>query len=237
MPEDPTTPIEGGVVKANKGMILRKSVEYIRYLQQLVNAQANRNRELEQALSAYRDDGSDGEMAGLGPSPGLRIGIGMNGIGHHGRGSGSSNGSAHMHTPTSNDSPQSNGHGHIANGHHDDMSGLMLHEEVGADGFGLGGMGFHMGFGKGFHGFELASMPEDAEMDDRPNTGITMNGTSPSTGSGEGDEDARAEEEEERGRRGRDGRVRDGGVKKFEEIDERNNDSRERRETIKAMET
>ncbi|KAH9059506.1 helix-loop-helix DNA-binding domain-containing protein [Lactarius vividus] len=34
------------VVKANKGMILRKSVEYIRYLQQLVMAQASRNREL-----------------------------------------------------------------------------------------------------------------------------------------------------------------------------------------------
>ncbi|KAF8580173.1 HLH-domain-containing protein, partial [Ramaria rubella] len=39
-----------GAVKANKGMILRKSVEYIRYLQQLVNAQASRNRELEAQL-------------------------------------------------------------------------------------------------------------------------------------------------------------------------------------------
>jgi hypothetical protein len=105
----------------------------------------------------------------------------------------------------------------------------------------MGGMGFHMGFGamgqgKPFHGFELASMPEDAEMDDRPNTGMTMGGTSPSTGSGEGDEEARAEEEEERGRRGRDGRVRDGGVKKFEEIDDSSSHSRERRAT-KAMET
>ncbi|TFK49283.1 HLH-domain-containing protein, partial [Heliocybe sulcata] len=43
-----------GVVKANKGMILRKSVEYIRYLQQLVSAQASRNRDLEQQLSVYR---------------------------------------------------------------------------------------------------------------------------------------------------------------------------------------
>ena len=42
------------VVKANKGMILRKSVEYIRYLQQLVSAQANRNRDLEQQLQAFR---------------------------------------------------------------------------------------------------------------------------------------------------------------------------------------
>ncbi|EPQ53724.1 HLH-domain-containing protein [Gloeophyllum trabeum ATCC 11539] len=45
---------EGAGVKANKGMILRKSVEYIRYLQQLVSAQASRNRDLEQQLQAYR---------------------------------------------------------------------------------------------------------------------------------------------------------------------------------------
>ncbi|EIW51650.1 HLH-domain-containing protein [Trametes versicolor FP-101664 SS1] len=44
----------GNAVKANKGMILRKSVEYIRYLQQLVSAQANRNRDLEQQLHAFR---------------------------------------------------------------------------------------------------------------------------------------------------------------------------------------
>ncbi|KAH9835445.1 HLH-domain-containing protein [Rhodofomes roseus] len=41
-------------VKANKGMILKKSVEYIRYLQQLVSAQASRNRELEQQLQSFR---------------------------------------------------------------------------------------------------------------------------------------------------------------------------------------
>ncbi|KAI0371363.1 HLH-domain-containing protein [Pilatotrama ljubarskyi] len=59
----------GAAVKANKGMILRKSVEYIRYLQQLVSAQANRNRDLEQQLQAYRGgaapsgsaDGADGD--------------------------------------------------------------------------------------------------------------------------------------------------------------------------------
>ncbi|CAE6505469.1 unnamed protein product [Rhizoctonia solani] len=45
--------------KANKGMILRKSVDYIKYLQQLVRAQASRNRELESQLSHYRGDGSD----------------------------------------------------------------------------------------------------------------------------------------------------------------------------------
>ncbi|TBU57465.1 helix-loop-helix DNA-binding domain-containing protein [Dichomitus squalens] len=47
---------DGNVVKANKGMILRKSVEYIRYLQQLVSVQANRNRDLEQQLQAFRGD-------------------------------------------------------------------------------------------------------------------------------------------------------------------------------------
>ncbi|KAF9486160.1 HLH-domain-containing protein [Pholiota conissans] len=51
---------ESGVVKANKGMILRKSVEYIRYLQQLVTAQGARNRELEQELKAYRGSVSSG---------------------------------------------------------------------------------------------------------------------------------------------------------------------------------
>ncbi|KAJ7598392.1 helix-loop-helix DNA-binding domain-containing protein [Mycena floridula] len=44
----------GAVVKANKGMILRKSVEYIRYLQQVVSLQGARNRELEDELRGYR---------------------------------------------------------------------------------------------------------------------------------------------------------------------------------------
>ena len=75
------THTEGGIVKANKGMILRKSVEYIkyasllchmafsdgkltsvittlRYLQQLVSAQASRNRDLEQEIHAYQQDGT-----------------------------------------------------------------------------------------------------------------------------------------------------------------------------------
>lgn len=75
------THTEGGIVKANKGMILRKSVEYIkyaslhshmaflvgkltsaistlRYLQQLVSAQASRNRDLEQEVHAYRQNGA-----------------------------------------------------------------------------------------------------------------------------------------------------------------------------------
>ncbi|KAI0062727.1 HLH-domain-containing protein [Artomyces pyxidatus] len=49
---------DDAVVKANKGMILRKSVEYIRYLQQLVSAQATRNRELEAQLSTLRSPSS-----------------------------------------------------------------------------------------------------------------------------------------------------------------------------------
>ncbi|KAL0569073.1 hypothetical protein V5O48_012900 [Marasmius crinis-equi] len=44
-----------GVVKANKGMILRKSVEYIRYLQQIVQEQDSRNRQLEMELRGYRE--------------------------------------------------------------------------------------------------------------------------------------------------------------------------------------
>ena len=74
------THTEGGIVKANKGMILRKSVEYIkyaslhsrmaflvgkltsvistfRYLQQLVSAQASRNRDLEQEIHACQQTG------------------------------------------------------------------------------------------------------------------------------------------------------------------------------------
>ncbi|KAG6865325.1 hypothetical protein C0991_003499 [Blastosporella zonata] len=57
-----------GIVKANKGMILRKSVEYIRYLQQLVEAQGARNRELECELKRWRgrspSEGSDGSLNG-----------------------------------------------------------------------------------------------------------------------------------------------------------------------------
>lgn len=235
--DEPATPIEAGVVKANKGMILRKSVEYIRYLQQLVNVQASRNRELEQALSAYRHEGVDGDKSGLGHAD-LGLSLHMNGVGHvHGHSEGD-NAPAQMHTPTSNDSPRPSGTSVGGAGGQDDMGGLMLHEEVGNDGFGMGGMNFHMGFsgmpqGKSFHGFELASMPEDAEMDDRPTTGMTMSGTSPSVGSGEGDDEGRIEEEEERGRRGRDGRPRNGTIQKFEEVEESSNDSREPREAPK----
>ncbi|KAM6492746.1 Helix-loop-helix DNA-binding domain containing protein [Amanita muscaria] len=75
-----------GAMKANKGIILRRSVDYIRYLQQLVTAQGARNRELETELKAYRTaagvlpssasstDGSSDEKkdtdSGLGSEPG-----------------------------------------------------------------------------------------------------------------------------------------------------------------------
>lgn len=62
---------ESPAVKANKGIILRKSVDYIRHLQQLVHAQAHRNRDLEDELKKYRPPGEgmdtsvDDTMAGL----------------------------------------------------------------------------------------------------------------------------------------------------------------------------
>lgn len=51
IPTNGTTSTANGehiTIKANKGMILRKSVEYIRYLQQLVVVQASRGRDLEE---------------------------------------------------------------------------------------------------------------------------------------------------------------------------------------------
>ncbi|KAG5641887.1 hypothetical protein DXG03_004008, partial [Asterophora parasitica] len=62
-PATTTTQGEGlGIVKANKGMILRKSVEYIRYLQQLVEAQGARNRALEAELDRWRS-GAGGDAS------------------------------------------------------------------------------------------------------------------------------------------------------------------------------
>ncbi|CAE6539851.1 unnamed protein product [Rhizoctonia solani] len=54
--------------KANKGMILRKSVDYIKYLQQLVRAQASRNRELESQLSHYRGATSSSDASSDNPA-------------------------------------------------------------------------------------------------------------------------------------------------------------------------
>ncbi|KAG9124613.1 hypothetical protein FRC07_010942 [Ceratobasidium sp. 392] len=72
--------------KANKGMILRKSVDYIKYLQQLVRAQASRNRELESQLSQYRapDENSSDPAASLlaviGAADGSANSVDLNGL-------------------------------------------------------------------------------------------------------------------------------------------------------------
>lgn len=70
-------PTEAQVVKANKGMILRKSVDYIRYLQQLVSVQGARNRELEAELRAVRGPGSNGSSVFGMPTMGLGMGMPM----------------------------------------------------------------------------------------------------------------------------------------------------------------
>ncbi|KAJ7056175.1 helix-loop-helix DNA-binding domain-containing protein [Mycena amicta] len=87
--QSPTSAGGSTVVKANKGMILRKSVEYIRYLQQLVTAQGARNRELEDQLKGFRGSASGSEAS---PPPslgdtndllngsGLGLGLGVAGV-------------------------------------------------------------------------------------------------------------------------------------------------------------
>ncbi|KAF9130256.1 hypothetical protein BGX30_013586 [Mortierella sp. GBA39] len=69
--------------KPNKGVILRKSVDYIRHLQQLVTSQNNRNQELEAQLRARNGAGSTGDennangVNGAGPGPQLQQDFGM----------------------------------------------------------------------------------------------------------------------------------------------------------------
>ncbi|KAF9965849.1 hypothetical protein BGZ70_003960 [Mortierella alpina] len=90
--------------KPNKGVILRKSVDYIRHLQQLVASQTNRNQELEAQLQARNqgagnnnngarsdDAGKNNGTNGTGPTPQLQQDFGMmrivsegsNGSGQH----------------------------------------------------------------------------------------------------------------------------------------------------------
>ncbi|KAG6370919.1 hypothetical protein JVT61DRAFT_10945 [Boletus reticuloceps] len=52
----PTSPTSASTPIANKGMILRKSVEYIRYLQQLISVQASRGRDLEERNRALESE-------------------------------------------------------------------------------------------------------------------------------------------------------------------------------------
>ncbi|KAF9084782.1 hypothetical protein BGX27_003711, partial [Mortierella sp. AM989] len=70
--------------KPNKGVILRKSVDYIRHLQQLVSSQATRNQELEAQLQAKNqssgksaEDGNKPNGAVNGPGPQLQQDFGM----------------------------------------------------------------------------------------------------------------------------------------------------------------
>ncbi|KAF9273556.1 hypothetical protein BGZ68_001399, partial [Mortierella alpina] len=76
--------------KPNKGVILRKSVDYIRHLQQLVASQTNRNQELEAQLQARNqgagnsnngarsdDAGKNNGTNGTGPTPQLQQDFGM----------------------------------------------------------------------------------------------------------------------------------------------------------------
>ncbi|KAK7033728.1 hypothetical protein R3P38DRAFT_3351495 [Favolaschia claudopus] len=71
---------DAGVVKANKGMILQKSVEYIRFVPILVAAQGARNRVLEEQLKSFR-----GSSAGSASPPPLDLGLG-GGWGAHANG-------------------------------------------------------------------------------------------------------------------------------------------------------
>ncbi|KAF9316425.1 hypothetical protein BG003_002008 [Podila horticola] len=68
--------------KPNKGVILRKSVDYIRHLQQLVASQANRNQELEAQLQGRSTNNSNGHddssnTSAASPGPQLQQGFGM----------------------------------------------------------------------------------------------------------------------------------------------------------------
>lgn len=205
------THTEGGIVKANKGMILRKSVEYIkyaslhshmafsvgkltsgistlRYLQQLVSAQASRNRDLEQEIHAYHQTGTARLPNGAGMS-----------------------GKTQDHFETID---------HDADGFND----LVLHEEVADPDFAI-----HLNtYPKGSYDFSLGPMPEeDTPMDTRGgmpsgniNDGFEDGNTSrmdssltpPSAGTGsvEGDDD-RVDQSVELNR-GRDRTVRQNGM-------------------------
>jgi hypothetical protein len=70
--------------KPNKGVILRKSVDYIRHLQQLVASQNNRNQELEAQLRARNggagpatEEGNANGVSGAGAGPQLQQDFGM----------------------------------------------------------------------------------------------------------------------------------------------------------------
>ncbi|TFK80581.1 HLH-domain-containing protein, partial [Polyporus arcularius HHB13444] len=173
-------------VKANKGMILRKSVEYIRYLQQLVSAQANRNRDLEQQLQAFRSGNAPASPVGTVDGDGeMKLHDEVDGFGLLG-GSAGANGSS------SSPSSQTNGNGRPRRG----SIRKSFH------GFDLPSVG--------------EEMDQDTERDhemERPSTAGTGAGVSPGSSmdddlddEDDGEDDADEEMEIERGRKGRDGR-------------------------------
>ena len=154
---------ESGGVKANKGMILRKSVDYIRYdffisifllqlanpyyfprcLQQLVTAQGSRNRELEQELKTYRRPSGSGGSPKLNGYPQRR----SSAIGRSG-----------TRTASHSRSTPSDG------GKEEDS--MMLHDGVdgiGVEGGGVIEFGNYGGGGDGRGG--LPSMPEGDDED------------------------------------------------------------------------
>ena len=161
----------GGIVKANKGMILRKSVDYIRsviflslkkkktrniltqlalrYLQQLVTAQGARNRELEQELKAYRQssDSPSGSIDSDSPK--------INGYQHQQQKRSSTIGGGPRIIPHSTSSPSDESK-------EDGDDCMMMHD--GVDGIGPGGViefGSYGGGGNGGDGRgRLPSMPE-----------------------------------------------------------------------------
>ncbi|KIP11858.1 hypothetical protein PHLGIDRAFT_10397 [Phlebiopsis gigantea 11061_1 CR5-6] len=189
-----------GIIKANKGMILRKSVEYIRYLQQLVSAQASRNRDLEQQLQSIRvgkggidgDNGSlnEDEMLTLHDEDDLSLSLGLNGS-----------------------APANGMNGHRARR----MSSSQRSKKF--NGFELDTVAEmetdHDEFDYSYHRHGLRDEDQDME---RPGTAGTGMGASPLSGGSASDENEndaedgdarraeREREEEERGRKGRDGR-------------------------------
>lgn len=217
-------------MKANKGMILRKSVEYIRYLQQLVSAQASRNRELERALRGYRGEGDPAHGAdarGDGDGEGALDFMGM--MGEMGEGMLEEGMMEGMHTPTSNESPRPLTGGGGGAGE------LVLHEHAHHAHHHQNGYAHaHAHHGLGYGGYALPSMPEDSEMgmhlDHRP---APMMGAGTGSGSDEGGEEAR-------GRRGRDeGAGRGGakgGVKKYEYEEEESSGGSRSMERERGME-
>ncbi|KAG8896679.1 hypothetical protein FRB99_008761 [Tulasnella sp. 403] len=168
---------ETPAMKANKGIILRKSVEYIRYLQQLVRVQASRNRELESQLAHYRGPSNSNDMDTANSSAGTGASSTPGGtnststanhgpaIAHDGNINGNPNGSSPFGMLDS-----------LAGIDEDGMSGLILSNLSPED--------------TTFHTHTLSKLPEDT-TNGLSKMGSTVDASPPNSNS---------EEEEERGR-------------------------------------